>query len=131
MKGYWDGEDATFKGVTYEVTEAKEGELWWQNQFIGQRRQGLEITYGDQTWIIDNEHGDGFYKVTYGKGSPQCGHKSVSNPINIEYINNDDIRQIVNVVALKKESEENRKWAKKVDPVTFEKSEALRKMLSK
>ena len=130
MKGYWNGEHATFRGVTYEVTEAKEGKLWWQNQFIGQRRQGIEITYRGETWIIDNEHGDGHEKVTRGMGSPRCSHKSISNPINIKYINDSEINNTVDVEAYNKEYHANREWCKKIDPVQFKKSEALRKSLA-
>jgi len=128
MVGYWNGEEAEIKGVTYEVTEA-EGKMWWQNQFIGQRRQGIEITYQKKKWIIDNEYGDGFYKVIYGMGSPRVGHKSISNPIKIKHIKDNDINQIVDAVGLKEEQEENRKWAKEVDPEGFKKSEALRNAL--
>ena len=130
MKGYWNGEHATFRGVTYEVTEAKEGKLCWQNQFIGQRRQGIEITYGDSTWIIDNEHGDGHEKVTRGMGSPRCSHKSISNPINVEYIDDSKINDTVDVEGYNKEFNANREWASKADPEAFERSEALRKSIS-
>lgn len=126
MNGYWNGEKAEIKGVTYEVTEAKEGKLWWQNQFIGERRQGIEITYEGETWIIDNEHGDGFFKCTRGMGSPRCSHKSISNPINIEYIEDSLVKKVVDEKGYNREYHSSQLWKKQTDPALFERLQVLK-----
>lgn len=129
MKGYWNGEDATFKGVTYEVTEP-DVPTWWQGQYVGQRRHGIEVTYGGSVWIIDNEHGDGFYKVTRGMGSPRCPHKSIHNPINVEHLDDSKINMILDIEGIKVEQEAHREWMKKNYPEDFKRSEALRKSIN-
>lgn len=131
MIGYWNGEHATFKGITYEVIESKTGKLHWQNQFIGKRRQGIEISYKNRKFIIDNENGDGYFKVTRGLGSPRCGHKSIFNPINVEYISDLEVNKKLDIDAINQENKNNRIWAKKTCPELFDKSEALRKMIEK
>lgn len=132
MKGYWNGENATFKGVTYEVTEVKEHKTWWQNQFIGHRRQGLEITHRGKTFFIDNENGDGYEKVVRGMGYPNFIHKTICNPVNIEYIKDIDINTTIDLYAQNKERHANREWSKSVDPELFGTREDLRnKLLSK
>ena len=125
MKGFWNGERATFKGVTYEVTKP-EVSTWWQSRFIGQRRQGIEVTYEESTWIIDNQHGDGFFKVTRGMGSPRCPHKSIHNPINVEYLNDSEINKMLDTEGLKAESDAHRDWMKENHPELYERSETLR-----
>ena len=131
QKGFWNGEDtATFVGVTYEVTKS-DGELHWQNMFIGKRRQGVQITYEGSTWIIDNEHGDGFYKVTFGQGSPRCGHKSIFNPINIVEIPDNEINVEYDIEGLKSESEAHDKFMEEKNPEEFKRMVSLRKMINK
>lgn len=130
-KGFWNGEPtATFVGVTYEVTEP-EKPTWWSKQFVGQRRQGIQITYEGHTWIIDNEHGDGYYKVTKGEGSPWCSHKSVSNPINVIEITDDQINKMVDGEGLAKESKAQDDYLEKNFPVEFQHMKGLRAMISK
>jgi len=115
-KGYWNGEHAQFIGVTYEVSKS-DGPLHWQNRHVGQRRQGLQITYGTQTWIIDNEFGDGFHKVTSGFGSPTCGHKSVFKPLNIQEIADSEIRTLINWGGMTLENQMHDDYIKTTDPV--------------
>ncbi|MDB0602147.1 hypothetical protein PL373_13510 [Tenacibaculum maritimum] len=131
MKGYWNGENATFRGVTYEVTESKDTELHWQNTHVGKREQAIEITYNDHTWLIDNEHGDGFYKVTYGQGSPRCGHKSIDTPINIKTIPDEQIKMVVDTDAIKEEQKKHEEWSSKKNPKIYNQMLELRKSLEK
>lgn len=125
MQGFWNGEPATFRGVTYELVEAPQP-LWWQNCHVGQRRQGLEMTQGSETWIIDNEYGDGYYKVTIGMGSPRCGHKSVHNPINVEPIPDTDIRTVYDAEGLAIEATEHDDWMREKNPEEFERMQRLK-----
>ena len=126
--GYWNGEPATIKGVIYEVTKP-ETPTWWQAMHVGKQRQGLQISYSGSVWIIDNEHGDGFFKVTRGMGSPRCGHKSIHNPKFLHYIPADQINRIVDVESIRLESEAHDKWLSENYPEQFAKSQALRSLM--
>jgi len=129
IKGYWNGESATIKGVVYEVTEP-ERPTWWQAMHVGKQRQGLQISYSGSVWIIDNEHGDGFFKVTQGMGSPRCGHKSIDNPTLLHYISVDQINKTIDVEAIRLESEAYDKWMSENHPESFAKSQALRELIN-
>ena len=130
LKGYWNGEPAQFVGVVYEVPEP-EIKTWWLAMFIGQRRQGIQVNYGSQVFVIDNEHGDGYYKVTRGMGSPRIGHKSTGGAQRLFRIPEDEINKIVDKEALKKEDELHDEFLKKNHPESYERSKALREMLNK
>ncbi len=129
QKGFWNGEQtATFVGVEYEVTQS-DGKLHWQNMHVGKRRQGIQITQGGKTWIIDNEHGDGYYKVTDGQGSPRCGHKSVFNPINVVEIPDSNILRNYDAVGIKSENEAHDAFIKETDPDEHKRLQALRETI--
>ena len=131
MQGYWNGEyKAQFRGITYEVTQS-EGEFHWQNMHIGERRQGLLILFHNQKWIIDNQYGDGFYKLTIGEGSFQCGHKSVSNPKNIEAIHDSQINTFYDRLGLELEGMADDKVRETINPQEFKRLKALKTMIAK
>lgn len=130
MKGYWNGEPATFVGVEYEVKEP-EVNTWWQAQYVGEIRQGIEITYGGESWIIDNEHGDGFYKVTRGMGSPRCPHKSVSNisDNDFTYISDENINTVLDKDMISVEHESHQCYLREHFPEAYKRSQALIKSM--
>lgn len=130
LDGFWNGEPAKFRGVIYEVVEP-DIKTWWFAQFVGKRRQGIEIEYGNQTWIIDNKHGDGFYKVTKGLGSPRVGHKSTGGATSLYCIPENEINKAVDVQGLKKEKELHDSWMKENHPKEHEKSKALKELISR
>jgi hypothetical protein len=130
-KGFWNGEPtATFIGVTYEVTQS-DGTYHWQNRHIGQRRQGIQITCGSETWIIDNQFGDGYHKVTSGLGSPTCGHKSIFNPINVTEIPDSEINTELDWKAWDQENEIHDNYIRDTDPATYERLQGLKAMIKK
>lgn len=125
--GYWNGEPtAQFEGITYEVTKIESKPLHWQNPLAGTRRQGLIITQGNETWIIDNEHGDGYHKLTEGHGMWTSGHASVTNPINIERIQDNEINILLNPDLLLKERRESDFYFEKNFPEEFNRMKELR-----
>jgi hypothetical protein len=129
-QGYWNGEPtATFVGVYYRVEKA-ETETWWQNRVIGTIRQGLLITYRKETWLIDNEHGDGYYKVTDGKGSPQCGHKSLGVYTVLRGIPDDEINTKLDKEGIDQEDHLHDKWLEKKYPEVYKRLQALKKSLN-
>lgn len=122
MKGYWNGLPAEITPVTYEIGPHNiDAALWWSKRLEGKRRQGLRITQDGTSFIIDNEYGDGHYKVTIGKGSPTHGHKSVNNPININPIDSMFIKRGVNIKALQQEQNEYYAWVKNTDAEAYNK----------
>lgn len=128
QKGFWNGEPATFNVVLYQVLPA-EKETWWQNRHLGQQRQAVQITYGGQTWIIDNEHGDGYYKVTTGMGSPGCGHKSIDAHRIIRELPESEWKTEIDHAGLKAEQEMHDAWHKEHDPEGFERLMGLRETI--
>jgi Fe-S cluster assembly scaffold protein SufB len=132
LTGYWNGQPtAQFEGVTYEVTHIERTPLHWQNSLVGTRRQGLRIEYEGHTWYIDNENGEGFYKLTEGKGMWTSGHKSVENPVNVILIPDSDIKKMVNGLALRREREKHDDWMKEKYPQEFKRVLALREEAKK
>jgi hypothetical protein len=129
LKGYWNGEPtATFEGVNYRVEKA-ETPTWWQNRVVGTIRQGILITYAGETWLIDNEHGDGYFKVTEGMGSPRCGHKSLGGYTIIDTISDSEIKTAVDRDGLTKEELQHDKWMQENFPETFERLQSLKRSL--
>jgi len=131
MKGYWNGEPAEIKGLEYTVTEVAETPLHWQNAIVGTRRQGIEIEYLGEKWIIDNQNATGYFKTTEGQGSPQCGHASVSNPEDVEYIEDRLIFTHVNRPMIMVEEKRFDLWAVRNHPKEFKRLKALRDSIRK
>lgn len=127
LLGYWNGQPtAQFEGITYEVTHVEKTPLHWQNSVVGTRRQGIQIHYEDHKWVIDNEHGEGYYKLTEGKGMWTSGHKTVENPMSVILIPDSDIKKQVNTFGLKREMELHDRWMEEKYPATYKRVLALR-----
>lgn len=129
--GYWNGEStAVFSAIEYQPLQV-ENINHWQNRYVGKTRQAIKITYEGETWLIDNEHGDGYYKVTKGMGSPGCGHKSISKYLFIKDLDDSEIKVEYDYLALKKETAEQDEFIKINSPEDHKKLIALREMLMK
>lgn len=50
---------------------------WWCAELEGAEREAVEVTYGGQRFYLDNEDGEGWRKVTIGRGGPDWGHGSL------------------------------------------------------
>jgi hypothetical protein len=104
---YWNGEPTPARKVTLVVADAPEHELYWARSFIGMRRNAVEVTYNDETFYLDDDAfdeekdaseefirfkqsrmgdlyhpnarnaGDGWWKVTEGRGSPRYAHANL------------------------------------------------------
>ncbi len=122
MQGFWNGLPAEITPITYEIGPHNiDTALWWSKRLEGTRRQGLKIEQGEQSFIIDNEHGDGYYKVTIGKGSPTHGHKSVHNPIEVREISYSFLNRGVNIKVLQQEQNKYYEWVKGTDAEAYSK----------
>lgn len=131
MKGYWNGEPAEFKGIEYEVKEPKVPTYWYA-RFVGEKRQGIEVRYQGDSFIIDNQHGDGFYKLTRGMGSPRCAHKSLSNisDNDFTYIPDEQVNKILDRDMLAVERESHQCWLREHHPETHQRTQALIKSMN-
>lgn len=126
LTGYWNGDkSANFIGVIYKVDKASTP-TWWQNRIVGTERQGLIITYANQTWLIDNECGDGYYKLTEGLGSWRCGHKSLADYTIVKEIPDEEIITQYNEEKLAEESRLHDEWMEQNYPEDFKRLQALK-----
>jgi hypothetical protein len=126
LTGYWNGDkSANFIGVIYKVDKAPTP-TWWQNRVVGTERQGLMITYANQTWLIDNECGDGYYKLTEGLGSWRCGHKSLADYTIVREIPDEEIIMQYNEEKLAEETRLHDEWMEQNYPEDFKKLQALK-----
>lgn len=64
----WNGEPAKALRVLVEVADAPEFPQYWARHLIGTTRWALRVTYYDRVFYIDDEDGQGSYKVTHGGG---------------------------------------------------------------
>jgi hypothetical protein len=122
MKGFWNGLPAEITPVTYEIgPHTIDAALWWSKRLEGKRRQGLKVEQDGNIFFIDNEYGDGYYKVTTGKGMPEYGHKSAHNPINIYYKSFVLTKRKVALKSLQKEQQSYFDWVKNTDAEAYTK----------
>jgi hypothetical protein len=75
---YWNGERCEARKVWLIVGDDGRFERPWFKRFIGQQRAAVEVVYGGQTFYLDDAGGEGWFKVTEGRGSPRLGHGSLS-----------------------------------------------------
>lgn len=100
---FWNGEPCHARRVTLVVADA-ENPTYWARHYVGTRRDAVEVVYGDQTFYLDDDDyeasdeykeeirlrfgnmlepvfaekaGAGWWKVTYGRGSPRVGHRDL------------------------------------------------------
>lgn len=76
MKTYWNGEPCEASCVDVKVGPS-DRPTWWCAKLEGQTRKAVRVSYGKETFYLDNEDGSGWKKVTEGFGSPQWGHASL------------------------------------------------------
>lgn len=78
------GEERTF--WNYEPTPARKVRVivgpspvdtWWCAELEGSERAAVEVNYHGDKFYLDNEDGQGWAKVTQGRGGPDWGHGSL------------------------------------------------------
>lgn len=72
----WNGEPCAARQITAIVADAA-FPLYWARPFVGRRRNIVEVTYGGETFYLDDEAGEGWHKVTHG-GSPWHSHSNIT-----------------------------------------------------
>lgn len=94
---WWNGEPCEARVVRVIVADA-EFPNYWARELVGQEREAVEVRYGGEVFFLDNEAwpardvdvsgqtihfaareaGDGWRKVTVGRGSPGLGHANLA-----------------------------------------------------
>lgn len=76
---FWNGEPCEAVMVRVVVADDDRFTHYWAREYVGEEREAVRVTYADfPPFYIDNENGDGWAKVTAGKGSPRYGHSSLA-----------------------------------------------------
>ena len=70
---FWNGYPAQCRKVRVVVGKS-ERPTWWCAPLEGQDREAVEVHGDGEVFYLDNEDGQGWAKVTVGRGSPQYGH---------------------------------------------------------
>lgn len=79
MNAYWNGEPALAEQVVVTVPEWRDGDppaAWWE-PFAGTERRAVIVVYNNDRFILDDEDGSGYQKVTQGFGGPSWPHRSL------------------------------------------------------
>lgn len=82
---FWNGEPCTARRVTVVVGPPLRP-TWWCADLQGQCRAAVEVTYGGRTFFLDDEDGDGWFKVTAGHGSPNVAHRSLPDASTVQEV---------------------------------------------
>jgi len=77
VRTQWNGENCFAMRVICTVTDTLEFPQYWARGLVGQRRKVVLVKYGKYVSLLDDEDGQGWYKVTHG-GSPLVGSKDLS-----------------------------------------------------
>ena len=77
---YWNGEKCRARKVRVIVGTPRLATFWYAD-LVGTERSAVEVSYGKEVFLIDDEDGSGWRKVTSGMGSPRFGHKSLSGKV--------------------------------------------------
>lgn len=79
---YWNGEKAKAEVVKVVVADDIPSG-WWCKGLEGTVREAVRVEYGESRFYLDNSPhedspgGDGWLKVTKGRGHPRYGHRSL------------------------------------------------------
>lgn len=79
FRAWWNGEEQCWAREVEVIVGKSPKKTWWCAELEGTRRKAIEVKYddSDHTFLLDNEDGSGFFKVTLGRGSPQVGHSGL------------------------------------------------------
>ena len=76
---YWNFEPTPARRVWITVADGGGFPLaWWREQgIIGSTRAAVEVEYAGEIFYLDDTGGQGWDKVTVGRGSPRRGHRGL------------------------------------------------------
>lgn len=73
---FWNYEPTPARIVRVIVGKS-ERPTWWCAELEGTEREAVEVNYHGNKFYLDNEDGQGWAKVTQGRGGPDWGHSSL------------------------------------------------------
>ena len=77
-KALWNGEPCTFEVINVELTETDPRfPNYWGAAFLGQVRQAIRVQSWGEPFVIDNEDGSGYTKITKGAGMWTAAHRGI------------------------------------------------------
>jgi hypothetical protein len=74
---YWNGEPCEARRISCVMADSPEFPRFWGRHLVGDRVDAVEVRYNGEKFFIYDEHGEGWAKVTTGKGSPSVAHKNM------------------------------------------------------
>lgn len=78
LSAYWNGIKCEMEVIRIRLIESNDVPLlYWGKPFYGQDRQAIRVFAQGGSFVIDNEDGMGYNKLTVGMGSPRYGHRSI------------------------------------------------------
>lgn len=125
-KGFWNyTEPIIYTVILAKIKKVDDPPLHWQNAFVGEERQIVEIMHENDCFYIDNGDGSGLKKIAEGGGF-RSYHASVDNFDLIRELPEDEWQQPDPV----KREEDKRKveaWQRENYPEHFRQLERLMK----
>lgn len=76
VRTFWNYEPTPARIVRVIVGKS-ERPTWWCAELEGTEREAVEVNYYGEKFYLDNEDGQGWAKVTQGRGGPDWGHSSL------------------------------------------------------
>jgi hypothetical protein len=76
-KTYWNGEETPCAKVRLKLEGDGGHPSYWAKEFIGQTREAVRVQYYSNNFYLDNEDGQGWEKVTKGRGGPGWPSRSL------------------------------------------------------
>lgn len=74
---WWNGDPAEGRRVRVIVADCETQTDYWARQYVNTARDAVEVTYQGRTFYLDDQDGEGYAKVTQGKGAPYWPHRGL------------------------------------------------------
>jgi hypothetical protein len=114
----WNYLPATARVVYVMIHEVEKPPFHWQNAFVGERRQAIEVTQDGYSFMIDNNDGMGWAKLLRGGGPDSDSKHLLACTILEECPQNQIIlKQIIE--RTREYNEQYHVWFKKKDPTAY------------
>jgi hypothetical protein len=76
----WNGEKCKARRVVIRVGKADKPTYWYAH-LEGQEIRAVEVDYRGEKFLIADEDGNGWHKVSVEGGGPHWGHKSIAGEV--------------------------------------------------
>lgn len=74
---FWNGEPCQADRCRVIVGDVGDMPLHWARDLVGTERAAVLVVYYSQHFLLDDEDGSGWAKVTEGRGSPRWPHRNL------------------------------------------------------